>query len=90
MLKERTPDTQAPNLVIPDEYEVLDAKALGERLGYKRDTILSYLSKASFHRIPRPDRQLATGPIWYELSVRDWEQNGGQHRKSSRRKYNPL
>jgi len=88
MLKERAP--HASQAHIPEEYEVLDARALADRLGFKRDTILSYLSKASFHRIPQPDRHLATGPIWYELSVRDWEQNNRQRRMSSRKKYNSL
>jgi len=29
----------------PDDYEVLDATALGKRLGFKRDTVLTYLSQ---------------------------------------------
>ena len=58
---------------VPDDYEVLDATALGRRLGFKRDTVLAYLSRRNFHRIPRPNRLLAMGPIWYEESVREWE-----------------
>jgi hypothetical protein len=58
---------------VPEDYEVLDATALGTRLGFKRDTVLAYLSRRNFGRIPRPNRQLAMGPIWYEKSVRDWE-----------------
>jgi hypothetical protein len=58
---------------VPEDYEVLDATALGWRLGFKRDTVLAYLSRRNFHRIPRPNRQLAMGPIWYEKSVREWE-----------------
>jgi hypothetical protein len=58
---------------VPKEYEVLDASALGRRLGFKRDTVLAYLSRRNFRRIPRPNRQLAMGPIWYEKSVREWE-----------------
>jgi hypothetical protein len=58
---------------VPDGYEVLDATALGRRLGPKRDTVLAYLSRRNFGRIPRPNRQLAMGPIWYEKSVREWE-----------------
>ena len=58
---------------VPEDYEVLDATALGRRLGFKRDTVLAYLSRRNFRRIPRPNRQLAMGPIWYEKSVREWE-----------------
>jgi hypothetical protein len=58
---------------VPEDYEVLDATALGKRLGFKRDTVLAYLSRRNFGRIPRPNRQLAMGPIWYEKSVREWE-----------------
>jgi predicted DNA-binding transcriptional regulator AlpA len=58
---------------VPENYEVLDATALGRRLGFKRDTVLAYLSRRNFHRIPRPNRLLAMGPIWYEKSVREWK-----------------
>jgi hypothetical protein len=58
---------------VPEDYEVLDASALGRRLGFKRDTVLAYLSRRNFGRIPRPNRQLAMGPVWYEKSVREWE-----------------
>jgi hypothetical protein len=58
---------------VPEDYEVLDATALGRRLGFKRDTVLAYLSRRNFGRIPRPNRQLSMGPIWYEKSVREWE-----------------
>ena len=61
---------------VPEDYEVLDATALGRRLGFKRDTVLAYLSRRNFGRIPRPNRQLAMGPIWYEKSVREWEAKG--------------
>ena len=53
---------------VPEDYEVLDAMALGSKLGFKRDTVLAYLSRRNFRRIPRPNRQLAMGPIWYENS----------------------
>jgi hypothetical protein len=43
-------------------------------LGFKRDTVLAYLSRRNFRRIPRPNRQLAMGPIWYEKCVREWEE----------------
>jgi predicted DNA-binding transcriptional regulator AlpA len=58
---------------VPENYEVLDATALGRRLGFKRDTVLAYLSRRNFRRIPRPNRLLAMRPIWYEQSVREWE-----------------
>ena len=51
---------------VPEDYEVLDATALGKRLRFKRDTVLAYLSRRNFGRIPRPNRQLAMGPIWYD------------------------
>jgi predicted DNA-binding transcriptional regulator AlpA len=58
---------------VPEDYEVLDATALGRRLGFKRDTVLAYLSRRNFRRIPRPNRLLAMGPVWYERSVKEWE-----------------
>ena len=60
-------------IVVPEDYEILDATALGRRLGFKRDTVLAYLSRRNFRRIPRPIRLLAMGPIWYEENVREWE-----------------
>jgi hypothetical protein len=66
-------ETDLDRIEVPEDYEVLDATALGRRLGFKRDTVLTYLSRRNFGRIPRPNRQLAMGPIWYENSVREWE-----------------
>jgi hypothetical protein len=67
---------------VPKDYEVLDATALGKRLGFKRETVLAYLSRRTFRRIPRPNRLLAMGPIWYEKSVKECEatKEGGQAR----------
>ena len=65
--------TDLNRIDMPEHYEVLDATALGQRLGFKRDTVLAYLSRRNFRRIPRPNRLLAMGPIWYEKSVREWE-----------------
>jgi predicted DNA-binding transcriptional regulator AlpA len=59
---------------VPNDYEVLDATALGRRLGFKRDTVLAYLSRRNFKRIPRPNRLLAMGPLWYEKSVKEWQE----------------
>ena len=67
-------DADLDQMEVPEDYEVLDATALGQRLGFKRDTVLAYLSRRNFGRIPRPNRQLAMGPIWYEKSVREWEE----------------
>lgn len=72
---ERKTDTD--EIKVPGAYEVLDATALGERLGLKRATVLSYLSRGSFGRIPRPNRRLAMGPIWYAKSVKAWEDEEG-------------
>jgi predicted DNA-binding transcriptional regulator AlpA len=58
---------------VPEDYEVLDATDLGRRLGFKRDTVLAYLSRRNFGRMPRPNRLLAMGPVWYEKSVKEWE-----------------
>jgi predicted DNA-binding transcriptional regulator AlpA len=58
---------------VPEDDEVLDATALGRRLGFKRATVLAYLSRRNFRRIPRPNHLLAMGPIWYEKSIREWE-----------------
>jgi hypothetical protein len=71
------------HIEIPEQYEVLDPTALGKRLGLKRQTVLSYLARRNFRVIPKPDRRLAMGPIWYEGSVRQWEskrrrRKGGQ------------
>jgi hypothetical protein len=40
----------------PENYEVLDATALGRRLGFERHTVLAYLPKRNVGRIPRPSR----------------------------------
>jgi hypothetical protein len=65
---------------VPEDYDVLDATALGRRLSFKRETVLAYLSRRNFRRIPRPNRLLAMGPIWYEKSVREWEAEEGRAR----------
>lgn len=60
---------------VPEGYEVLDATALARRLGIKRETVLVYLSRRNFRNLPRPNRRLAMGPVWYEASVREWERS---------------
>lgn len=69
MVKEKDLD----RIGVPEGYEVLDATALAERLGIKRETVLVYLSRRNFRNIPRPNRKLAMGPVWYEAAVREWE-----------------
>lgn len=67
-------EADVDRIAVPDGYEVLDATALGKRLGLKRDTVLAYLSRRNFGRIPRPNRKLAMGPVWYESAVKEWEE----------------
>ncbi len=50
-------------IAVPDGYDVLDATALRQRLGLKRDTVLAYLSRRNFGRIPKPNRKLAISSI---------------------------
>jgi len=66
-------ESDLKGIEVPGVYEILDTTALGRRLGFKRDTVLAYLSRRNFRRIPRPNRLLAMGPIWFEKSVREWE-----------------
>jgi predicted DNA-binding transcriptional regulator AlpA len=69
MVKERDLD----RVDVPEGYEPLDATALAERLNLKRDTVLAYLSRRNFGRIPRPNRLLKMGPVWFEKSVTEWQ-----------------
>jgi hypothetical protein len=43
---------------VPENYEILDATALGRRLGFKRDTVLAYPS-GLFHQAPRAQQDLS-------------------------------
>jgi hypothetical protein len=78
MLAVMVKDEDVDRIEVPESYEVLDATALGERLGLKRDTVLTYLSRRNYRKIPRPNRKLAMGPVWYETSIRRWEERGGE------------
>lgn len=69
MVKERDVD----RIDVPEGYEPLDATALAERLNLKRGTVLAYLSRRQFRRIPHPNRLLKMGPVWFEKSVAEWE-----------------
>ncbi len=73
MLKAMVKEDDLNRIDVPHEYEVLDATALGQRLGLKRDTVLAYLSRRNFGRIPKPNRKLAMGPVWFERTVEEWE-----------------
>lgn len=73
MLRAMVKETDLDKISIPEGYEVLDATALAERLGIKRETVLVYLSRRNFRNVPRPNRKLAMGPVWYEASVEEWE-----------------
>src|SRR3712207_9432578 len=63
---------------VPEDYEVLNATALGRRLGFKRETVLAYLSRRNFRRIPRPNRLL-----WDLSGTRRASENG--KRRETRR-----
>jgi predicted DNA-binding transcriptional regulator AlpA len=73
MLKIMVREADIDRIGVPDGYDVLDATALGQRLGLKRDTVLAYLSRRNFRRIPKPNRKLAMGPVWFERTVEEWE-----------------
>ena len=79
MLLAMVKESDLNRIVVPEGYEVLDATALGERLGLKRDTVLAYLARGNYRSIPRPNRKLAMGPLWYEVSVRKWESTRGEN-----------
>ena len=73
MLMHMVKEADIDRIPVPEGYDVLDATALGQRLGLKRDTVLAYLSRRNFGRIPRPNRKLAMGPVWFERTVEVWE-----------------
>ncbi len=62
---------------VPEQFEVLDAEALARRLGLRRQTVQAYMARGWWHLIPRPNRKLAMGPVWYESSVKEWESRKG-------------
>ena len=73
MLMHMVKEADIDRIPVPEGYDVLDATALGQRLGLKRDTVLAYLSRRNFGRIPGPNRKLAMGPVWFERTVEEWE-----------------
>ena len=78
MLKIMVKEADIDRIGVPDGYDVLDATALEERLVLKRDTVLAYLSRRNFGRIPKPNRKLAMGPVWFERTVEEWEREKGK------------
>jgi len=78
MLWDMVREVDLNRVEVPEGYEVLDATALARRLVIKRETVLVYLSRRNFKNIPRPNRKLAMGPVWYESSVREWERSRGR------------
>ncbi len=54
-------EAELDRIEVPEVYEVLDATALGRRLGFKRDTVLAYLSRRNFRRLPAPTASLRWG-----------------------------
>ncbi len=58
---------------VPEQFEVLDAEALARRLGLRRQTVQAYMARGLWPLVPRPNRRLAMGPVWYEAAVKEWE-----------------
>ncbi len=61
MLQAMVREADIDRIAVPDGYDVLDATALGERLGLKRDTVLAYLSR-SWHSPPKRPCLVRTKP----------------------------
>lgn len=61
------------HIEIPEEYEVLDTGALAKRLGFQRQTVSAYLVRGLYRKVPKPNRMLDVGPIWYLGAVQQWE-----------------
>jgi len=60
-------------LDVPEDYDVLDAIASGGRLRFKRDTVLAYQSRRNVGGIPRTNRRLIMGLIWYKRCIKERE-----------------
>ncbi len=61
-----------PNMKIPERYQVLSIKELGEYLGFSTPTVYTYLSREKWDKIPQPSVRLGSGPIWYQGDVEEW------------------
>jgi hypothetical protein len=72
---------------VPQDYEVLDATALGRRLGFKRDTVLAYLSRRNFRRIPRPNSPERTSDAYLAPTASlPWDRSGTRRASGSGRR----
>ena len=56
---------------MPEQFEVLDAEALARRLRLRRQTVQAYMARGLWRLVPRPNRKLAMGPVWYEAAVKE-------------------
>ncbi len=61
---------------VPEEYEVMDAESLARFLGYKKQTVQAYIARGNWRKIPKPNRQLGFGPVWYLGAVMEWQKEG--------------
>ena len=68
-------DEKLNRIEVPSEYEVLDADGLARRLGYKRQTVQAYISRSNWRKIPKPNRQLVFGPVWYVKAIEEWKES---------------
>ncbi len=48
MMEVMVKEADLDRMEVPEDYEVLDATALGRRLGFKRETVLAYFSRRNF------------------------------------------
>ncbi len=67
-------DEKLNRIEVPEDYEVLDAEGLGRRLGYRKQTVQAYVTRSNWKKIPKPNRQLTFGPVWYLGAVVEWEE----------------
>lgn len=67
-------DNRINRITVPEEYEVLDAEGLATFLGYKKETVQTYVTRGNWRKIPKPHRQLRFGPVWYLGYVKEWKE----------------
>jgi|SRR5215217_4547944 len=67
-------DVDLDRIEVPEDYKVLDATALGRRLGFKRDTVLAYLSRRNFSAYPILTASLLWGRSGTRLALRNGKQ----------------
>ena len=66
----------------PENYEVLDATAVGRRLGFKRDTVLAYLSRRNVGVY----LDLTASLLWDLSGTRRASKSGRRKRRIRRRR----